>query len=167
MAGLPQVTVVGTLVHDIELRFTQGGVAVASFTIASNDRKFDSNTKTWSDGEATFLRCTLWRQAAENAAEGLSRGARVIATGQLRQRSYENREGVKQTVFELDVDELGASVKFASVKVNKADRGVHSPKATSAASTEDPWASAPPAGSGGFADEPPFHHPRLMDEYNG
>lgn len=157
MAGLPQVTVVGTLVHDIELRFTQAGVAVASFTIASNDRKFDSSTKTWSDGEATFLRCTLWRQPAEHAAEGLSRGTRVIATGQLRQRSYEDREGAKQTVFELDVDELGASVRFATVKVNKADRGDHSsPKASSAASQEDPWVSAPPAGSGGFDSEPPF-----------
>lgn len=152
MAGLPQVTVVGTLVHDIELRFTQGGVAVASFTIASNDRKFDSSTKKWTDGEATFLRCTLWRQAAENASEGLTRGARVIATGQLRQRSYENREGVKQTVFELDVDELGASVKWAVVKVQKADRpesGGAKPPA------DDPWGSAP-ASSGGFADEPPF-----------
>lgn len=158
MPGLPQVTVVGTLTADVELRYTSSGTAVASFTIAANDRKYDQATKSWTDGDATFLRCTLWRQAAENAAESLTRGTRVMATGSLRQRSFETREGEKRTVLELDVDELGASVKWATVKVNKADRGDHgSPKASSGASQEDPWGSAPPAGSGGsYADEPPF-----------
>jgi single-strand DNA-binding protein len=154
--GLPQVTIVGTVVADVELRFTQSGAAVASFTIAANDRKFDRDSGSWKDGDATFLRCTLWRQAAENAAESLTRGTRVLATGSLRQRSYETKEGDKRTVFEMDVDEIGPSVKWATVKVNKADRGDHSPKASSAASNEDPWASAPPAGSGGFDQEPPF-----------
>lgn len=157
MPGLPQVTIVGTITADVELRFTSSGAAVASFTIAANDRKFDRDSGGWKDGDATFLRCTLWRQAAENAAESLTRGTRVLATGSLRQRSYETKEGEKRTVFEMDVDEIGPSVKWATVKVNKADRGDHSsPKASSAAS-DDPWGSAPPAGSGGSYDEnPPF-----------
>lgn len=156
MPGLPSITVVGTLTADVELRFTSSGAAVASFTIAANDRKFDKDSSSWKDGDATFLRCTLWRQAAENAAESLTRGTRVLATGSLRQRSYETKEGDKRTVFEMDVDEVGPSIKWATVKVNRPDRGGSSPKAPSAASQEDPWGSAPPAGSGGFADEPPF-----------
>lgn len=156
MPGLPQVIIVGTLANEIELRFTSSGTAVASFTIAANDRKFDRESSSWKDGDATFLRCTLWRQAAENAAQSFSKGARVIATGSLRQRSYEAKDGEKKTVFEMDVDELGASVKWATVEVKKADRGDYSPKASSAASQDDPWAGAPPASSGAFADEPPF-----------
>ncbi|PWK81684.1 single-strand binding protein [Lentzea atacamensis] len=146
MPGLPSVTVVGTLTADVELRYTSSGVAVASFTIAANDRKYDQASKSWKDGDATFLRCTLWRQAAENAAESLIRGTRVIATGALKQRSFETREGEKRTVLELDVDELGPSVKWATVKVQKADReGGTSPKASSEASQDDPWGSdAPP-----------------------
>lgn len=136
------MTIVGTLVNDVELRFTSSGAAVASFTIAANDRKFDRESGGWKDGDATFLRCTLWRQSAENAAESFTRGTRVLATGSLRQRSYETKDGDKRTVFELDVDEVGPSVKWATVKVNKADRGDHSsPKDSSAASQDDPWSS--------------------------
>ncbi len=157
MPGLPQVTVVGTLTADVELRYTGSGVAVASFTIAANDRKYDQATKSWIDGDATFLRCTLWRQAAENAAEGLPRGTRVLAIGSLRQRSFENREGEKKTVLELDVDELGPSVKWASVKVTKADRsdGV-SGGGAKAQTADDPWGSTPTSATGPVADEPPF-----------
>lgn len=136
MPGLPQVTIVGTVVADVELRFTQSGAAVASFTIAANDRKFDRDSGSWKDGDATFLRCTLWRQAAENAAECLLRGTRVLATGSLRQRSYEDREGNKKTVFEMDVDEVGPSIKWATVKVNKVSRGAEAQGAAS-----DPWVS--------------------------
>lgn len=151
------MTIVGTITEDVTLRFTSSGAAVASFTIAANDRKFDRDSGGWKDGDATFLRCTLWRQAAENAAESLTRGTRVLATGSLRQRSYETKDGDKRTVFEMDVDEVGPSVKWATVKVNRADRGDNrAPKASSEASQEDPWGSAPPAGSGSFADEPPF-----------
>ena len=169
MPGLPQVTIVGTITADVELRFTSSGVAVASFTIAANDRKFDRDSGSWKDGDATFLRCTLWRQAAENAAESLTRGTRVLATGSLRQRSFETKDGDKRTVFEMDVDEVGPSVKWATVKVNKADRpnsgGGFGGGAKSDAA-DDPWGQAP-SHVGPGADEPPFHHPRLMDEYNG
>lgn len=168
MAGETTLTVVGNLTADPELRFTQSGAAVASFTVASTPSHFDKASGKWVDDPALFLRCNVWRQVAENVAESLVRGARVIVTGRLKQRSFETKEGEKRTVVELDVDEIGPSLRYATAKVNKADRGDHSsPKASSAASQEDPWASAPPAGSGGFADEPPFHHPRLMDEYNG
>lgn len=149
------MTIVGTITADVELRFTSSGAAVASFTIAANDRKFDRESGGWKDGDATFLRCTLWRQAAENAAESLTRGTRVLATGSLRQRSFETKDGDKRTVFEMDVDEVGPSVKWATVKVNKADRGDHSsPKAAGPAS-DDPWGSAPPYVGPG-AEEPPF-----------
>ena len=107
MAGLPEVTVAGTLTADPELRFTPNGNAVANFTVAANDRRFDKNTSEWVDAGATFLRCSIWRQAAENVAESLNRGNRVIVTGRLKQREYEDREGQKRTVFELDVTEIG------------------------------------------------------------
>lgn len=158
MPGLPQITVVGTLTNEIELRFTGSGTAVASFTIAANDRKFDRDSGGWKDGDATFLRCTLWRQAAENAASSFSKGARVLAIGSLRQRSYEAKDGEKKTVFEMDVDELGASVKWATVKVAKADRPDSSGGFSAGAKStpaDDPWGSAPPATGGGFADDPP------------
>ena len=123
MAGETIITVVGNLTADPELRFTPSGAAVASFTIASTPRTFDRNTNEWKDGEALFLRCSIWRQAAENVAESLTRGMRVIASGRLKQRSYETREGEKRTVIELDVDEVGPSLKYASAKVNKTQRG--------------------------------------------
>src|SRR5881409_4071447 len=109
MAGETIITVVGNLTADPELRFTPSGAAVANFTVASTPRTFDKNTNEWKDGEALFLRCSVWRQAAENVAESLTRGARVIVTGRLKQRSYETREGEKRTVVELEVDEIGPS----------------------------------------------------------
>jgi len=166
MAGETIITVVGNLTADPELRFTPSGAAVASFTIASTPRTFDRNTNEWKDGEALFLRCSLWRQAAENAAESLTRGMRVIAQGRLQQRSFETREGEKRTVVEMQVDEIGPSLRYASAKVNRTQRGSSSggfgssgTSGDSGASTttDDPWSTAPAAGSGGgFTDEPPF-----------
>src|ERR1700756_4826656 len=123
MAGETVITVVGNLTDDPELRFTPSGAAVASFTVASTPRSFDKNTNEWKDGDALFLRCSIWRQAAENGAESLTKGMRVVVQGRLRQRSYETREGEKRTVVELDVEEVGPSLKYATAKVTKASRG--------------------------------------------
>src|SRR6478672_2900590 len=123
MAGETVITVVGNLTADPELRFTPSGAAVALFTIASTPRTFDRNTSVWKDGEALFLRCSIWRQAAENVAESLQRGMRVVAQGRLKQRSYETREGEKRTVVEMEVDEVGPSLRYATAKVNKVGRG--------------------------------------------
>ena len=122
MAGDTTITVVGNLTADPELRFTPSGAAVANFTVASTPRIFDRQTSEWKDGEALFLRCNIWREAAENVAESLTRGSRVIVTGRLKQRSFETREGEKRTVFEVEVDEIGPSLKYATAKVNKASR---------------------------------------------
>src|SRR4051812_18800208 len=122
MSGEPVITLVGNLTADPELRFTPSGAAVSNFTIASTPRKFNQATNEWEDGEALFIGCSVWRQAAENVAESLTRGMRVIATGRLKARSYETREGEKRTVFEMDVDEVGPSVKYATAKVTKAAR---------------------------------------------
>ncbi|MGW1835532.1 single-stranded DNA-binding protein [Streptomyces sp. BBFR2] len=119
MAGETVITVVGNLVDDPELRFTPSGAAVAKFRVASTPRTFDRQTNEWKDGESLFLTCSVWRQAAENVAESLTRGTRVIVQGRLKQRSYEDREGVKRTVYELDVDEVGASLRNATAKVTK------------------------------------------------
>ncbi len=123
MAGETVITVVGNLTDDPELRFTPSGAAVASFTVASTPRTFDKATNEWKDGDALFLRCSIWRQAAENVAESLTKGMRVVVQGRLRQRSYETREGEKRTVVELDVEEVGPSLKYATAKVTKASRG--------------------------------------------
>ena len=123
MSGETIITVVGNLTADPELRFTSSGAAVASFTVASTPRQFDRASGEWRDGEALFLRCSLWRQPAENLAESLSRGARVIVQGRLKQRSFETIEGEKRTVIELDVDEIGPSLKYATAKANKVQRG--------------------------------------------
>jgi single-strand DNA-binding protein len=122
VTGETVITVVGNLTDDPELRFTPSGAAVANFTIASTPRTMDSQTNEWKDGDALFLRCSIWRQAAENVAESLTRGMRVIASGRLRQRSYETKEGEKRTVVELDVEEIGPSLKYATAKVVKANR---------------------------------------------
>ncbi|MEV0219440.1 single-stranded DNA-binding protein [Streptomyces sp. NPDC050704] len=119
MAGETVITVVGNLVDDPELRFTPSGAAVAKFRVASTPRTFDRQTNEWKDGESLFLTCSVWRQAAENVAESLQRGMRVVVQGRLKQRSYEDREGVKRTVYELDVEEVGASLKNATAKVTK------------------------------------------------
>jgi single-strand DNA-binding protein len=174
VAGDTVITVVGNLTNDPELRFTPSGAAVANFTVASTPRTFDKNTNEWKDGEALFLRCSVWRQAAENVAESLQRGAAVIVQGRLKQRSYETKEGEKRTVYELDVDEVGPSLRWATAKVTKASRGGGSggygasggqssggqssggqSRSTSSAS-DDPWASPPAGGGGGWSDEPPF-----------
>ncbi|MGB9377681.1 MAG: single-stranded DNA-binding protein [Mycobacteriales bacterium] len=164
MAGETIITVVGNLTADPELRFTPSGAAVANFTVASTPRTLDKTTNEWKDGEALFLRCSVWRQAAENVAESLQRGMRVVVQGRLKQRSYETKEGEKRTVVELDVDEVGPSLKYATAKVNKTTRGGGSggfgssgSGAGSQPAADDPWASAAPApASGGFSDEPPF-----------
>jgi single-strand DNA-binding protein len=168
VAGETVITVVGNLTADPELRFTPSGAAVASFTVASTPRTLDRQSGEWKDGEALFLRCSIWRQAAENTAESLTRGMRVIVSGRLRQRSYETREGEKRTVMEMDVDEVGPSLRYATAKVNKATRqGGASGSGgygSSGGSSDDPWSSAPPAGTsavsgngaGGYDDEPPF-----------
>jgi single-strand DNA-binding protein len=162
MAGDTVITVVGNLTADPELRFTPSGAAVASFTIASTPRQFDRNTNEWKDGEALFLRCSIWRQAAENVAESLQRGMRVVAQGRLKQRSFETREGEKRTVIELDVDEVGPSLRYATAKVNRTQRGSSSGGFGSSGSSggdavDDPWGTPPPASGGaGFSDEPPF-----------
>ncbi|MEO9139267.1 MAG: single-stranded DNA-binding protein [Jatrophihabitans sp.] len=175
MAGETVITVVGNLTADPELRFTPSGAAVASFTIASTPRQFDRNTNEWKDGEALFLRCSIWRQAAENVAESLTRGMRVVAQGRLKQRSFETREGEKRTVIELDVDEVGPSLKYATAKVNRTQRGSSggggfgssgggsdsggsNAGGSSGGPSDDPWGSAPSSSSagGGFSDEPPF-----------
>ena len=172
MAGDTVITVVGNLTADPELRFTPSGAAVASFTIASTPRTFDRNTNEWKDGDALFLRCSIWRQAAENVAESLQRGMRVVAQGRLKQRSYETREGEKRTVVELEVEEVGPSLKYATAKVNRTQRGSSGggfggsgdgggtssggSGGPSGGPSDDPWGSAPPASGGGFSDEPPF-----------
>ena len=161
MAGETLITVVGNLTGDPELRFTPSGAAVANFTIASTPRNFDRQSNEWKDGDTLFLRCSIWREAAENVSESLSKGTRVIAQGRLVQRSYETREGEKRTVFELQVDEIGPSLRNASAKVNRVQRGGQSSGnsgfgVASSAPIEDPWATNGPDTSGGFSDEPPF-----------
>jgi single-strand DNA-binding protein len=162
MAGETVITVVGNLTADPELRFTPSGAAVANFTVASTPRTFDRQSGEWKDGEALFLRCNIWRQAAENVAETLTRGMRVVVQGRLRQRSFETKEGEKRTVVELEVDEVGPSLRYATAKVNKVSRsggsgGFGGSGGGGSAPADDPWGSAPPAGSGGgFSDEPPF-----------
>jgi single-strand DNA-binding protein len=163
MAGETVITVVGNLTADPELRFTPSGAAVASFTVASTPRTFDRQSNEWKDGEALFLRCSIWRQAAENVAESLQRGMRVVVTGRLKQRSFETREGEKRTVIELDVDEVGPSLRYATAKVNRTQRGssaggfgADNAGSGNAAPADDPWASSGPATGGGFSEEPPF-----------
>jgi single-strand DNA-binding protein len=123
MAGDTVITVIGNITGDPELRFTPSGAAVANFTIASTPRSFDRQTNEWKDGETLFLRCSVWRDAAENVAESLAKGMRVIAQGRLTQRNYETREGEKRTVVELQVDEVGPSLRYASAKVTRTQRG--------------------------------------------
>jgi single-strand DNA-binding protein len=177
VAGDTNITVVGNLTADPELRFTPSGAAVANFTVASTPRIYDRQSGEWKDGEALFLRCAIWREAAENVAESLTRGSRVIVQGRLKQRSFETREGEKRTVVEVEVDEIGPSLRYATAKVNKASRsggggggfggggGQRQPAqtgggtsgGTSGGTGDDPWGSAPASGSfGGGDDEPPF-----------
>ena len=182
MAGDTTITVVGNLTDDPELRFTPSGAAVAKFRVASTPRFMDRQSGEWKDGEPLFLACNIWRDAAEHVAESLQRGARVIVTGRLRQRSYETREGEKRTVIELEVDEIGPSLRYATAKVQKMARstggsggfgasGGGRPQGGGNGGTfDDPWATAAPAAgtrsggggnsgggnSGNFDEEPPF-----------
>lgn len=163
MAGETVITVIGNLTGDPELRFTPSGAAVANFTVASTPRTFDRQKNEFVDSDTLFMRCSIWREAAENVAETLTKGTRVIASGRLVQRSYETREGEKRTVVELQVDEIGPSLRYASAKVTRAARsggnsgGGGGFGASSAPAQNDPWATSGPAGgSAGFADEPPF-----------
>jgi single-strand DNA-binding protein len=175
MAGDTVITVVGNLTGDPELRFTPSGAAVANFTIASTPRTFDRQSNEWKDGDTLFMRCSIWREAAENVAESLTKGMRVIAQGRLVQRSYETREGEKRTVVELQVDEVGPSLRYASAKVTRAQRsggggggggfgggngysGGGQQQGGGGGFDNDPWAtSGPSAGGGGsYNDEPPF-----------
>jgi single-strand DNA-binding protein len=182
MAGETTITVVGNLTDDPELRFTPSGAAVAKFRIASTPRTLDRQSGEWKDGEPLFLACNIWRDAAEHVAESLQRGTRVIVQGRLRQRSYETREGEKRTVYELEVDEIGPSLRYATAKVQKMARsggggggfgasgggGGRSQGSGGGSNFDDPWATAAPAsssasrsgGAGGgnsnFDDEPPF-----------
>ncbi|WP_447038574.1 single-stranded DNA-binding protein [Streptomyces sp. DSM 118878] len=174
MAGETVITVVGNLVDDPELRFTPSGAAVAKFRVASTPRIFDKQTNEWKDGEGLFLTCSVWRQAAENVAESLQRGMRVVVQGRLKQRSYEDREGIKRTVYELDVEEVGASLKNATAKVTKttgrggqggygggsgggqqggnwggSSGGGQQQGGGGGAPADDPWATGAPAGGGG------------------
>ncbi|MCX5200032.1 single-stranded DNA-binding protein [Streptomyces sp. NBC_00237] len=171
MAGETVITVVGNLVDDPELRFTPSGAAVAKFRVASTPRIFDKQTNEWKDGDGLFLTCSVWRQAAENVAESLQRGMRVIVQGRLKQRSYEDREGIKRTVYELDVEEVGPSLKTATAKVTKTSGrggqgggggfggggqqgggggnwggGSGGGQQGGGAPSDDPWASSAPAG---------------------
>jgi single-strand DNA-binding protein len=165
-AGDTQITIVGNLVADPELRFTPAGQPVATFRVASTPRIRDAASGEWKDGDSLFLTCNVWRQAAENVAESLQRGMRVIVSGRLRQRNYETKEGEKRTVYEVEVDDVGPSLRNASAKVTRANRssggfsggqgggnqGNSGQGSSGSGRTEDPWASD----SGGYSDEPPF-----------
>ena len=152
-AGDTQITVAGNLVDDPELRFTPAGQAVARFRVASTPRFRDNATGEWKDGDSLFLTCNVWRQAAENVAESLHRGTRVIVSGRLRQRSYETKEGEKRTVYEVEADEVGASLRSASAKVTRAARTSAAAGKPDAGGEADPWSGQ---GSGEYTDEPPF-----------
>ena len=164
-AGDTTITMIGNLVDDPELRFTPSGAAVAKFRVASTPRYLDKATNEWKDGESLFLQCQIWRQAAENVAESLTKGMRVILSGRLKQRSYETKEGEKRTVFEVEVDEVGPSLRSATAKVTRTQRAAGGNSGFSAPAAEsfndDPWAASTSTPStGGWAtttsDEPPF-----------
>jgi len=171
MAGDTIITIVGNLTNDPELRFTPSGAAVANFTIASTPRMFDKHSNEWKDGETLFMRCSVWREAAENVAESLTRGTAVIAQGRLQSRSFETKEGEKRTVVEMQVDEIGPSLRRATAKVTKAQRGGGGGNyggggggnyggggaqggSPSGGPADDPWTT--PAPGGDYSDEPPF-----------
>jgi single-strand DNA-binding protein len=185
MAGETLITIVGNITNDPELRFTPSGAAVANFTVASTPRTFDRQSNEWKDGETLFMRCSVWRDAAENVAESLQRGTRVIVSGRLKSRTFDTKEGDRRTVIELDVDEVGPSLRYASAKVTKTSRGSGGGGGFGGSSggygggggggfgggsggTEDPWATGPAGGGsggsgggsggswGGSSEDPPF-----------
>jgi single-strand DNA-binding protein len=156
MSGDTPITLIGNLCADPELRFTASGAAVVNFTIASTPRSFDRNTNEWKDGQALFLRCNLWRQPAENVAESLVKGTRVIVSGRLVQRQFETKEGEKRTVYEVEVDEIGPSLRYATARVNRQASKGPGGGAPAAPAADDPWGQAPAPGGSGYASEPPF-----------
>ena len=149
MAGETNITIIGNLVDDPELRFTGSGVAVANFRVASTPRTFDRQANEWKDGESLFLTCSVWRQYAENVAESLTKGTRVIVTGRLKQRSYETQNGERRTVFEIEVDEVGPALRSATAKVTRASRAngagngapAHSGASAGGGQPADPWSA--------------------------
>src|SRR6478672_2622891 len=158
MAGDTVITIIGNITNDPELRFTPSGAAVANFTVASTPRAFDRQSNEWKDGETLFMRCSVWRDAAENVAESLQRGTRVIVSGRLKSRSYETKEGEKRTVVEMEVDEVGPSLRYATAKVNRTQRGTGGGGFSGGGGQggfggggqqEDPWATGPSGGQGG------------------
>jgi len=183
MAGETTITVIGNLTGDPELRFTPSGAAVANFTVASTPRQFDRQSNEWKDGETLFMRCSIWREAAENVAESLAKGTRVVVTGRLVSRSYDTKEGEKRTVMELQADEVGPSLRYATAKVNRTQRGggggggggFGGGQPSGGGGGNDPWATGPsgggsggqsgggqPSGGGGwggggsYSEDPPF-----------
>lgn len=181
MSGETVITIIGNLTNDPELRFTPSGAAVANFTVASTPRTFDRNSNEWKDGNTLFMRCSVWREAAENVAESLTRGTRVVVTGRLSQRTYQAKDGTDRTVVELEVDEVGPSLRYATTKVNKTQRGgagggyggnqsrpghegnggsqvpATAGYSDSRARTQDPWATGPAPGAyAGAGEDPPF-----------
>lgn len=166
MAGETVITVVGNLTSDPELRYTQNGLAVANFTIASTPRNFDRASNEWKDGEALFLRASVWREFAEHVAGSLTKGSRVIATGRLKQRSYETKEGEKRTTIELEIDEIGPSLRYATAQVSRAAGGSGAKGAMPAGGDEpwgqptgagaDPWNMPGVTGADSFPDDTPF-----------
>ncbi|GHF21534.1 single-stranded DNA-binding protein [Pseudolysinimonas yzui] len=168
MAGETIITVVGNLTADPELRYTQNGLAVANFTIASTPRTFDRQANDWKDGEALFLRASCWREFAEHVAGSLTKGSRVVATGRLKQRSYDDRDGNKRTAIELEVDEIGPSLRYATAQVTRAPGGSSGGGGrgqVAAGGAEEPWAAGAPAAGGAddvwntpgsYNDETPF-----------
>jgi single-strand DNA-binding protein len=168
VAGETIITVVGNLTADPELRYTQGGLAVANFTIASTPRTFDRQANDWKDGDALFLRASCWREFAEHVAGSLTKGSRVIATGRLKQRNYDDRDGNKRTAIELEVDEIGPSLRYATAQVTRASGGSTGGgggRGQVSGGAEEPWAASAPASGGGddvwntpgnYNDETPF-----------
>ena len=168
MAGETVITVVGNLTSDPELRYTQNGLAVANFTIASTPRTFDRAKNEWVDGDALFLRASVWREFAEHVAGSLTKGARVIASGRLKQRSYETKEGEKRTSLELEIDEIGPSLRYATASLTRTQSGNRGAPASAGQGSDEPWAPTTPAGAttatsgdvwnkpGNFSDETPF-----------
>lgn len=161
MSGETTLTIIGNLTGDPELRFTPSGQAVANFTVASTPRTFDKQTQEWKDADTLFMRCSVWREQAENVAESLTKGTRVAVVGRLRQRSYETKEGEKRTVVELDADEVCASLRFAQAQVHRATRdggyGSGRQQARPQQQAADPWGQGQGYGGGSYgAEEPPF-----------
>ena len=165
MAGETTITLIGNLTNDPELRFVPSGSAVANFTVASTPRTFDQKSNSWKDGETLFMRCNVWREQAENLVESVTKGSRVIVSGRLKPRSYDTKEGESKTVIELEVDEIGPSLKYANAKVNRTQRNGESsgfaPQPSGfgpSTSQQDPWGGNSSANAGGFGgnQEPPF-----------